>query len=172
MIISNSSCLIILDKLGSLNFLQKLYSKNTIPKAVKEEVFKSKPVPDWIDVVEITQPAAYRILEKNLGHGESEAITLSIELNADLFIVDDSAARKMAQKMGIKITGVIGVLLEAKKAGFIKELKPLLEFMIGEGFRVSKLVYEEALKLAGEERKIGFLLKEKQVRYGDKGKGR
>ncbi len=150
MIISNSSCLIILDKLGSLDLLQKLYSKLTIPKAVKEEVFKSKTIPDWFDIVEITQPAAYRILEKNLGHGESEAITLSIELNTDLLIVDDLAARKMAHKMGIKITGVIGVLLEAKRIGIIKELKLYLDAMLKEGFRVSKSVYEESLILARE----------------------
>ena len=152
MIISNSSCLIILDKLGSLDILQKIYSKITIPKAVKKEVFKSKSIPDWFNIVDISQPAAYRILEKNLGHGESEAITLSIELNADLLIVDDLAARKMAHKMGIKITGVIGVLLEAKRIGIIKELKPYLDAMLKEGFRVSKSVYEESLNLARESR--------------------
>ncbi|MEW6187885.1 MAG: DUF3368 domain-containing protein [Thermodesulfobacteriota bacterium] len=165
MIISNSSCLIILDKLGSLDLLQKLYSIITIPKAVKKEVFKSKPIPDRFNIVEITQPAAYRILEKNLGHGESEAITLSIELNADLLILDDLAARKIAHKLGIKITGVIGVLLEAKKAGLIEGLKPYLDDLLKEGFRVSKSVYEESLNLAGEKGESGFLLKEKQARY-------
>lgn len=170
MIISNSSCLIILDKLGSLDLLRKLYSKITIPMAVRKEVFRSRPVPVWINVIEITQPAAYRILEKNLGPGESEAITLSIELNADMLILDDSAARKTAQKMGIKITGVIGVLLEAKKAGFVKELKPFLDAMLKEGFRVSKPVYEESLDLAGEERKSDLFFKETQSRYGRKGR--
>jgi predicted nucleic acid-binding protein len=56
----------------------------------------------------------------------------------------------MAHKMGIKITGVIGVLLEAKRIGIIKELKPYLDAMLKEGFRVSKSVYEESLNLARE----------------------
>lgn len=123
MIVSNSSCLRVLDKLGKLEILERLYTGITIPKAVKDEVFKDKTVPSWIEVVKIKQPIAPRILEKNLGHGESEAIGLSLELNADLLIVDDLAARRVAGELGIKITGVIGLLLEAKKKGLIENLK-------------------------------------------------
>ncbi|MBU2261058.1 MAG: DUF3368 domain-containing protein, partial [Proteobacteria bacterium] len=76
MIISNSSCLIILDKLDRLTVLKELYGTVTIPKAVKEEVFSEKETPNWLKVVEIRQPAASRLLEKNLGAGEREAIAL------------------------------------------------------------------------------------------------
>ena len=58
MIVSNSSCLIILDKLGRLAILKKLYGAVTIPKALKEEVFSDKKSPNWLRVVEIRQPAA------------------------------------------------------------------------------------------------------------------
>ena len=95
--------------------IKKLYGKISIPEAVKYEVFKSKALPDWIEVTETTQSNAHGVLEKNLGRGEGEAILLSIEQNAELLILDDLAARKMAQKMGVKTTGVSGILLEAKK---------------------------------------------------------
>jgi predicted nucleic acid-binding protein len=153
MIVSNSSCLIILDKLGKLEILERLYTTITIPKAVKDEVFKGKTAPDLIEVVEIRQPIASRILEKTLGDGESEAIGLSLELNADLLIIDDLAARKVAKELGIKITGVIGILLEAKKMGFIQDIKDLLDEMIKHDFRISKTVCDETLKIAKEKQR-------------------
>ena len=150
MIVSNSSCLIILDKLGKLELLERLYTKVIIPVAVKSEVFKSKIKPYWIEVVEINQPIAPKILKKTLGNGESEAISLSLELNADLLIIDDLAARKVAQELGIKITGVVGILLTAKKIGLIQEIKSLLDNMLKHGFRISKAVYTGAIELAKE----------------------
>lgn len=152
MIVSNSSCLIILDKLGKLVLLERLYTKITIPGAVKGEVFRDKPIPGWIKVVEIKQPIAPRILEKNLGNGESEAIGLSLELNADLLIIDDLAARKVAGQLGISITGVIGILLEAKKKGMIHNLKEYLDKMQKHDFRISKTTYDLALELAKEDK--------------------
>ncbi|HAS17965.1 MAG TPA: DUF3368 domain-containing protein [Nitrospiraceae bacterium] len=151
MIVSNSSCLIVLDKLGKLELLERLYTKITIPKAVKDEVFKGKSIPGWIGVVNIKQPIAPRILERNLGYGESEAISLSLELNTDLLIVDDLAARKVAVELGINITGVIGILLEAKKKGLVQNLKYYLDKMQKHDFRISKAAYDLALELAKEK---------------------
>ncbi|MBM4065264.1 MAG: DUF3368 domain-containing protein [Planctomycetes bacterium] len=149
-VVSNSSCLIILERLVQLDILEKLYTKIVIPTAVKNEVFEGKEIPNWIEVVEITQPIAPIILEKTLGMGESEAISLSLELNADLLIVDDLAARKVAHELEIKVTGVIGILLLAKKMGYVQEIKYFLNEMLKHDFRISKIIYEEALKLAKE----------------------
>ncbi len=151
MIVSNSRCLIILDKLGKLVLLEKLYINITIPMAVKDEVFKDEAVPAWIKVMEIKQPVAPRILERNLGIGESEAIGLSLELNADLVILDDLAARKVARELGLNITGVIGILLEAKKKGLIQNLKNHLDKMLKYDFRISKATYDSAIELAKEK---------------------
>jgi len=150
MIISNSSCLIILDKLDRLTVLKELYGTVTIPKAVQEEVFSEKETPNWIKVVEIRQPAAPRLLEKNLGAGEREAIALFLESTADLLILDNLASRQVARKLGIPFTGVVGVLLAAKREGLIDTVKDTLDEMIRQDFRLSKTVYESALNLAGE----------------------
>lgn len=150
MIVSNSSCLIILERLGKLELLQRLYTKIIIPTAVKKEVFRSKPKPEWIELVEIKQPVAPRVLEKNLGMGESEAISLYLELNADLLIIDDLAARKVATELGIRFTGVVGILLEAKKRGLIRNIKNLLDEMLKHDFRISKSVYDLVLEMQHE----------------------
>jgi predicted nucleic acid-binding protein len=55
--------------------------------------------------------------------GESEAIALALEIGADFLLLDDSDARKRASEAGLRITGVLGVLLRAKKAGRISSLK-------------------------------------------------
>ena len=151
MIVSNSSCLIVLGKLRKLDILQKMYGRIAIPGAVKREVFKSRPAPNWIEVIEITEPVAHRILEKTLGDGENEAIILGLELDAELLIVDDLAARRLAQSLGLRMTGTIGILLEAKRYGLIQEIRPVLDEMLRWNFRVSKTLYDNALELAHEK---------------------
>lgn len=150
MIVSNSSCLIVLEKLGKLDILQKLYGMIVIPPAVVDEVFRSTHKPDWIAVVKGKQPLASMILEKSLGDGESEAIALSLELKAKLLIIDDLAARKLATELNLKFTGVVGILLQAKDRGLISEVRVYLDQMLKHDFRISRTVYDDALALAGE----------------------
>jgi predicted nucleic acid-binding protein len=92
--------------------------------------FFRKEKQNWLKVVEIRQPAAPRLLEKNLGAGEREAIALFLESTADLLILDDLAARQVARKLGIPFTGVVGVLLAAKREGIIDTVKDSLDEMI------------------------------------------
>ena len=72
---------------------------------------------------------------------------LAIEKNADIVILDDKDARKIARGFGLKVTGTIGVLMLAKRRGVIKEVKPLIEELIREGFRIS----DDLLKTILEE---------------------
>jgi predicted nucleic acid-binding protein len=150
MIVSNSSCLIVLEKLGKLDILQKLYGKIIIPHAVVHEVFRSKSKPPWIEAVKVKQPIASMILEKSLGDGESEAIALSLELKSELLIIDDLAARKLATELNLRYTGVVGILLQAKEHKLISEVRTYLDQMLKHDFRISRTVYDEALELAGE----------------------
>src|SRR5699024_11872578 len=54
--------------------------------------------------------------------GESEAITLADTMNADLIIIDERKSRSIAKDVGLRVTGTLGILVEAKRQGFIKEL--------------------------------------------------
>jgi len=150
-VISNSSSLIALSEIGKLNLLNKIFGEVIIPNAVEKEVYGEKPPPKWIKVSSVTQRLASHILESGLGPGESEAICLSKEIDADILILDDLNARRVAEKLEINITGTLGILLLAKEKKLIKSIKPLMEELMKGGFRISDELYENMLDLAGEK---------------------
>lgn len=79
------------------------------------------------------------------------AIVLGMELNAARLIVDERKGRKKAIQSGIKVIGLLGILLASKKQGAIAEVKPLLDALIRHGFWIRNQLYAELLKLSGEE---------------------
>lgn len=91
--ISNASPLIALQQIGQLELLQRLYANLAIPTAVAREVAPSVSLPSWIAEHTLTQPIAARILQADLGAGESEAIGLALEMNAHRVLLDDRPAR-------------------------------------------------------------------------------
>ena len=149
-IICDSSVLIALDEVGSLHILKDLYKEILIPKAVKNEVFGRRDLPNFVKCIEIKEPIAFKVLESNLQAGESEAICLCEEIDANLLIIDDLEGRRVAERLGINITGTLGVLLLAKKEKIIDAIKPLLDDIISHDFRVADELYKEILKIAGE----------------------
>jgi uncharacterized protein len=121
LVVCDSSPIIALSRINKLTILNSLYKKILIPLAVKEEVlcdpFKRINLNkvSWIEVRSLKHPLSAKILSANLGKGESEALGLTLELNANLLIIDDLAARNMADFLEITYTGTLGILLKAKK---------------------------------------------------------
>lgn len=149
-IICDSSVLITLDNVGSLHILKDLFKEILIPKAVRKEVFGRRKLPAFVKCIEISGTIALKVLESNLEAGESEAICLYEEMEADLLIVDDLEGRRVAERLGINITGTLGVLLLAKRERFIDKVKPLLDGIVSSGFRVAEELYKEILIKANE----------------------
>ena len=147
-IISNISPLIALSNIGELEVLRFLFGKIIIPKAVHEEY--RKPLPEWMEVKEVKNKILVRLLGEKLHKGEAETIALALEENADLVIIDDKKARVEAKKLGLRIIGTAGILLLAKRRGYYKEIKPLINKLLEKGFRLSEEVVEKILKEAGE----------------------
>lgn len=124
-VIADTSCLIVLTKIGELDLLNKLYGVITITNEIAEEF--DEPLPLWIEIKNVTDKLRQKILELQIDKGEASAIALSIEKSNCLLIIDDDKARKVAKKLDITITGTIGVIVKAKQNGIISSIKPILK---------------------------------------------
>ncbi len=79
---------------------------------------------------------------------------LAREQKADLVIVDDEAAKKTAKFMGLNVTGTLGILLKAKKEGYLESVEPIMNELIRDGLYISDTVKRFVLKEAGESMSI------------------
>lgn len=106
---------------------------------------------EWIKVRPVNDLNLLAIIQANLDLGEAAAIVLALELNAELLIIDERPGRTIALQYRLPVTGILGVLLEAKGKGLIPAVKPLVDRLINEvEFRVSSQLYTTVLQCAGE----------------------
>jgi predicted nucleic acid-binding protein len=147
----DSSQLIVFQRIEQFDLLCALLRPVYIPPAVRREVFgAADPLPEWIEERQLIQPLASQIVASRLGPGESEAIALALELRATELVLDDLAARRLAQSLHIAVIGSAGLLLRAKTKGLIPEVRPLMEAMQRAEFHISARVYAGILAAAGE----------------------
>jgi hypothetical protein len=86
-----------------------------------------------------------------LHRGEAEAIALATDLNAEIVLIDEQEGRQLASKTGLAVTGVLGVLPRAKRAGEITAVKPEVDLLRSKAhFFVSAALEREILAAAGE----------------------
>ena len=145
--VTNSTCLIGLERIGRLDILPQVFSNVMIPLAVQAEVGLSA---DWLKVRAVQNIAVVATLKTQGDDGEAEAIALAMELGDVLIILDDRNARRIAQQLNLKVIGTVGMLLRAKQKGVIAEIKPLLTALSQADFRISASLVGNALRLAGE----------------------
>lgn len=113
-VVSNSSPLIAGADIGLGPIFEALFGEIFIPPAVRQEVFTRQPQPSWITERALIHSGVPGLLQGRLGAGEREAIALSIEMNADLLLIDELAGRRTATSLGLRVMGTLGVLLRAK----------------------------------------------------------
>jgi len=147
-IISDTSCFIILTNIGELSFLQKLYSKITTTIEIATEF--GEPLPDWVEILSVKSKDTQRLLELQIDKGESSAIALALEISDSLLILDDIKARKVATQLGLSITGTLGIIIKAKLEGIIPSVIPILNKIKQTDFRLSNEVESQVLKAAME----------------------
>ena len=157
-VIVNTSPIFYLYRLRLLEILEKLYDIIIVPQAVIDELQRGKEqgedVPNiqdyhWIQIQQAKAPDYLKLIT-DLGSGETEVLALALEKPDSLMIIDERLARRIAKLQGLKFTGTIGVLLKAKKRGYITSISPLLEQRLELGFRISNRLKKDILKLAGE----------------------
>ena len=144
--ILDSACLIGLERIGRLDLLPALIEPICAPPAVETE-FGSRPA--WMTIETPLDKGMIAALRLIVDPGEAEAITLAYEKGWRL-IVDDRKAREAAQRLGVRITGTVGLLLRAKQTSVITAIRPLLDALDAHSFRVAPALRAEALRLAGE----------------------
>jgi hypothetical protein len=157
-VICNTSPIQYLHQLDLLNLLPALVGSVTVPPAVVEELSEGQrlgvnlPNPlslSWIIVRSPVSAPALRLIT-DLGPGESEVLALALETPNSVVILDDDLARRTAEMSGIRLTGTLGMLLDAKQAGLLEEIAPLLERLQALGFRLSQGTKAAVLRIAGE----------------------
>jgi predicted nucleic acid-binding protein len=147
-IISDTSCLILLDKIGELDILNKLFGTIITTSEVAEEF--GQTLPAWIELRQPTDKNYQSIIEATVDKGEASAIALAIELDDCLLIIDDLKGRKFAHQLGLTIIGTIGVIVDAKLAGIIPSVKPILAKIKATNFRITEQLELLILKRASE----------------------
>jgi predicted nucleic acid-binding protein len=148
-IISNTSCLIILDNIERLDILQKLYQTIHLTEEVAQEF--GKPLANWMTVNTVQDKNYLRLLNASVDLGGASTIALAVQMPGDhVMILDDLKARKLAKQLDLKYTGLLGILLKAKQQNVIASVSDILIQFRQVNFRFSEKLETEVLKLAGE----------------------
>ena len=159
-VVSNTSPIVYLSAIGQLDLLQKLYGQILIPVAVFNEIINvgntdesATIVPSlrWVQTRQIADQAFASTLYSEIDLGESEAIALAVELNADRLLIDERLGRTIALRFGLQVIGVLGVLIAAKRRALISNVRPFLDQLIEQtGFWVGEELYTEVLRTVEE----------------------
>jgi uncharacterized protein len=123
-ILSDSSPLITLSRIGRLDLLPQLYGTVTITPEVYTEVVvhgarlagsSQVSAADWIEIKPVQRPADLPALQERLGLGIGEVsiVTLGLEVKADVLLMDDRKVRRLARQEGLTVLGCVGVLQDA-----------------------------------------------------------
>lgn len=148
-VVADTSPLVALHQISLLNVLPTLFSVVLIPEAVAQEALSVRLEP-WIQVKPLEGPIPTRVRQANIGLGETEAISLAMEIGAARLIVDDLQARRLATSLGLPIIGTTGLLLGAKQRGLIPSVREPLGALLDLGFRLHPDVHRAVLVSAGE----------------------
>ena len=142
---ADTSSLILLTNINELILLKLVYGTVHITIPILEE-FKYK-LPWWI----ILDKEDYKNSHSPIiGNGEASLFSAAT-INKNIYLIlDDYKARKVAHLYKINFTGTVGVIIAAKRLGYINKIKPLLEKINLTNFRLAPDIYAKDLLLAGE----------------------
>jgi len=161
-IISNTGPIIGLAKIDLLSILKQIASEVFIPPMVYRELQGKigieseridKALAEFIRIGELNPlDSGTKELLADLDEGESQAIGLALTFSEDvLLVLDDRVGRLVAEKLNIPTTGLIGILLQAKEKGILKNIGPLIDILRKQGYWISDEVADIAKHLANEK---------------------
>ena len=164
-VVADTSPLFYLATLGRLSLLRDRYGQVIAPERVWMEALASHEANLAIrPLLESGLAAGWLVVEKTASHmappdsalaeldqGERDALMLALALRADLVLIDEMEGRAVAEGLGLKITGTIGILVQAKRRGLLPAVGPELERLLREtSFYLSRRMQQIAYRMAGE----------------------
>lgn len=160
MIVSNTSPIINLACIGRLDLLPALFGEIVIPQAVFQEIAVTAPnAPGAVEIKAATWVRQHSVVNRllvaslrlELDPGEAEAIACALETNATLLLIDERRGRMVAQRLNLSTTGLLGVLLLARKRGLVSAIRPCLDDLRRvAGFWIGDALYSRVIDEAGE----------------------
>ncbi|MBC8264909.1 MAG: DUF3368 domain-containing protein [Anaerolineales bacterium] len=168
-VVSDTSPVLNLAIVGHLSLLRQQFGRIWIPPAVIEELRvkdtkgheKEEDLPgsravreaigaDWLRVEEVEDHTLVKILRRDLDGGEAEAIALALQMKANRVLLDEREGRRVAKSLGLKVTGVLGVLLRAKRLGHLLSLQEAMEQLQEQaGFCIGRELFADVLREGG-----------------------
>ena len=143
-IISDTSCLIVLSKINKLSLLKELFQEVLITEEVKTEY--GGPLPNWIIICSVKDKNKQVDLEEKLDVGEASSIALAIEKENSTLIIDENKGRKIAQLLNLDIIGTIGIIVMANKRGILNDVIGTVLKLVNNGFRLSDKIIDMILE--------------------------
>jgi predicted nucleic acid-binding protein len=150
-VVSDTSVIWYLFASDNLELLQKIYTEIVIPERVKQELLAAESIQleqtllnaEWIKVQTPSSLSFVKKYEGIIDDGELNAFALALEIKAGLVLVDDSDARKIARKLNLTFTGLVGIALEAEKRKLVPNAYDLLIAFRSKGFWISDTLLDK-----------------------------
>jgi predicted nucleic acid-binding protein len=147
-VVSDTNCFIVLEKINKLELFKQFYEDViTTPEIAKEF---GKQLPRWVSIQSAQSKVIQYELESKLDLGEASAIALGPEVGKCTLIREDLKAKRLAEELKLEYTGTLGLLVRAKKTGYIQSVKPLLIDLQKVGLHFSDEVSKGILQQSSE----------------------
>jgi hypothetical protein len=156
-VVSDTSPISNLIVVGHIHLLPQLFGTVIIPDVVYQELLANgdnHPVTqtlqtvEWLDMHSVSNQNQVDVLmrDRNLDPGEANAIVLAQELQANQLLIDERLGRNEAKRQGLRVTGILGILLAAKGQNLLTAVRPVMDALIHQAsFRISPPLYREML---------------------------
>lgn len=163
-VVSNTSPVLNLAIIDQLSLLHEQFGEIWIPTAVLGELRVGEDLPGsqavrraleagWLRVEEVKDQTLAQVLQRDLDKGEADAIVLALQMKAGRVLLDEREGRRIAKSLGLNVTGVLGVLLRARREGKLSSLQKAMEALRERaGFRIGMELYTDLLRESGEDR--------------------
>lgn len=151
-VVSDTSPITALLSIGRIDLLKSVFDEVVVPAAVHDELLQyHDSLPSFLRVVKVRDRDNVAVLAMRLDRGEAEAISLAREVNADWLLMDETVGRRVARELGLRVLGLLGVLILARRRGLLPSLRgAIMDLRSSAGFYLSDDLIGRALKEVGE----------------------